>query len=63
MLKEIIPVHLDAVVAKMKEAGIEIRATEDSLEIIGGKLKAVETLRTLPYPVFLQICRHQSWHF
>ncbi|NMB41958.1 MAG: UDP-N-acetylglucosamine 1-carboxyvinyltransferase [Firmicutes bacterium] len=52
LLKEIIPVHLDAVVAKMKEAGIEIRATEDSLEIIGGKLKAVETLRTLPYPGF-----------
>ncbi len=52
LLKEIIPVHLDAVVAKMREAGVEIKATEDSLEVIGGELKGVETLRTLPYPGF-----------
>ncbi len=52
LLKEIIPAHLDAVVAKMQEAGVEIRATEDSLEVFEGKLKSVETLRTLPYPGF-----------
>jgi UDP-N-acetylglucosamine 1-carboxyvinyltransferase len=52
LLKEIIPSHLDAVVAKMREAGVLIEATEDSLEVKNGELKAVETLRTLPYPSF-----------
>lgn len=52
LLKGIIPVHLDAVVAKMREAGVGIEATEDSLEVIGGRLKGVETVRTLPYPGF-----------
>lgn len=51
-LKDIISSHLDAVVAKMREAGVLIEATEDSLEVINGELKAVETLRTLPYPSF-----------
>ncbi len=51
-LKEIIPSHLDAVVAKLKEAGVEVEATEDSLSVHNGQLKAVETLRTLPYPGF-----------
>jgi len=52
ILKDIIPSHLDAVVAKMREAGVIIEATEDSLEVINGELRAVETLRTLPYPSF-----------
>ena len=52
LLKGIIPSHLDAVVAKMREAGVTIQATEDSLEVVESKLKAVETLRTLPYPGF-----------
>jgi UDP-N-acetylglucosamine 1-carboxyvinyltransferase len=52
VLKDIIPSHLDAVVAKMREAGVIIEATEDSLEVITGELRAVETLRTLPYPSF-----------
>ena len=52
LLEDIIPEHLDAVVAKMKEAGVEIVATVDSLEIVDSNLKAVGTLRTLPYPGF-----------
>ncbi len=51
-LHEIIPSHLDAVVAKLKEAGVEIQGTEDSLTVKDGSLRAVETLRTLPYPGF-----------
>ncbi len=51
-LQEIIPSHLDAVVAKLKEAGVEIEGTEDSLTVHNGNLKAVETLRTLPHPGF-----------
>lgn len=52
LLKEIIPVHLDAVVAKMKEAGVEVIVSDDSIEVSGESLKSVETLRTLPYPGF-----------
>lgn len=52
LLKGIIPVHLDAVVAKMKEAGVKIVAAEDSLEVVESNLEAVGTLRTLPYPGF-----------
>ncbi len=51
-LHNIIPSHLDAVVAKLKEAGVEIQGTEDSLTVLNGRLQAVETLRTLPYPGF-----------
>lgn len=51
-LKGIIPSHLDAVVAKMREAGVVIESTDDSLVVTSSKLKAVETLRTLPYPGF-----------
>jgi UDP-N-acetylglucosamine 1-carboxyvinyltransferase len=52
LVKGIIPAHLDAVVAKMREAGVVIQAADDSLEVIQSNLKAVETLRTLPYPGF-----------
>ena len=51
-VRDIIPAHLDAVVAKIKEAGVVIEAGEDSLSVIDGRLKGVETLRTLPYPGF-----------
>ena len=52
LLEGIIPAHLDAVVAKMGEAGVKIVATEDSMKVEEANLKAVETLRTLPYPGF-----------
>ncbi len=52
LLEGIIPAHLDAVVAKMGEAGVEIIATGDGLEVVKSDLQAVETLRTLPYPGF-----------
>jgi UDP-N-acetylglucosamine 1-carboxyvinyltransferase len=52
LLKDIIAVHLEAVVNKMREAGVTIEATEDSLLVVKSNLRAVETLRTLPYPGF-----------
>ncbi|HHT47093.1 MAG TPA: UDP-N-acetylglucosamine 1-carboxyvinyltransferase [Firmicutes bacterium] len=51
-VKGIIPAHLDAVVAKMREAGVTIKVADDSLEVVESDLHAVETLRTLPYPGF-----------
>ncbi len=52
LLKGIIPAHLDAVVAKMREAGADIETSEDSLFIRESSLKGVETVCTLPYPGF-----------
>lgn len=52
LLKNIIPVHLDAVVAKMREAGVKIKATEVTLKVVESNLRGVETLCTLPYPGF-----------
>ena len=51
-VRDIIPSHLDAVVAKMQEAGVIIESGADSLSVVNGRLKAVETLRTIPYPGF-----------
>lgn len=51
-VRDIIPGHLDAVVAKLQEAGVKIEAGEDSLTVIDCRLKAVDLLRTLPYPGF-----------
>ncbi|MEW5921828.1 MAG: UDP-N-acetylglucosamine 1-carboxyvinyltransferase [Bacillota bacterium] len=51
-VRGIIPSHLDAVVAKMQEAGVVLEVGEDSLSVLNGRLKAVGTLRTLPYPGF-----------
>jgi len=52
LLQDIIPSHLDAVVAKMKEAGVLFQVAESSIKVTESKLKAVETLCTLPYPGF-----------
>lgn len=48
----IIPSHLDAVVAKMQEAGVVLETGEDSLTVVDARLRGVGTLRTLPYPGF-----------
>jgi UDP-N-acetylglucosamine 1-carboxyvinyltransferase len=52
LLRDIIPAHLDAVIAKMREAGVKIEATDDSLEVVKSNLKGVGILCTLPYPGF-----------
>ena len=51
-VRDVIPGHLDAVIAKLQEAGVVIETGEDSISVLDGKLKGVETLRTLPYPGF-----------
>lgn len=52
ILTEVIPAHLEGVIAKLREAGIIVESTEDTVKIASGNLKAVETLRTFPYPGF-----------
>ncbi|MBS4030026.1 MAG: UDP-N-acetylglucosamine 1-carboxyvinyltransferase [Clostridiales bacterium] len=52
-LENVIPGHLEAVIAKLREAGVQIRAENDRLHILAPeRLRAVEFVRTLPYPGF-----------
>ncbi|MDW7652435.1 MAG: UDP-N-acetylglucosamine 1-carboxyvinyltransferase [Bacillota bacterium] len=53
LLENVIPGHLDAVISKLRETGAQIREENDRLRIQGPERpKAVEFVRTLPYPGF-----------
>jgi UDP-N-acetylglucosamine 1-carboxyvinyltransferase len=52
-LENVIPAHLEAVTSKLRETGAEIREDSGRLHIRGGERpRAVDTVRTLPYPGF-----------
>ena len=51
-LKNVIPTHVEAISAKMKEMGIEIHEYEDSIRIKCDKKPKAVNLKTLPYPGF-----------
>jgi len=51
-LTNVIPTHLEAISAKMKEMGIEIHEYEDSIRIICDKNPRAVNIKTLPYPGF-----------
>lgn len=52
LIKNVIPTHLESISAKLKEMGVEITESEDSLRVkSNGKMKAVN-IKTLPYPGF-----------
>ncbi len=46
------PAHLDAFLIKLKEAGVEIVADENSVSVKGGKKVKSVDVTTLPYPGF-----------
>lgn len=53
VLRNAIPEHMSMTLSKFKEAGCRIREGKDVIELSSpGRLKAVETVRTLPYPGF-----------
>lgn len=52
ILENVIPEHLEAVIAKLRESGVEIWEEADALHVRGGKIHAVQSVRTLPYPGF-----------
>ncbi len=52
IIENIIPEHLEAVISKLREAGLEILEDSESLMVRGGKIKGVNSVRTLPYPGF-----------
>ncbi len=52
LIKNIVPSHLKPVIAKLIEAGVNIKEEEDGLRVISdGKIKPVD-ITTLPYPGF-----------
>jgi UDP-N-acetylglucosamine 1-carboxyvinyltransferase len=51
-LTNVIPTHLEAISAKMKEMGIEIHECEDSIRIKCDKKPKAVNIKTLPYPGF-----------
>ncbi|KAF0195113.1 MAG: UDP-N-acetylglucosamine 1-carboxyvinyltransferase [Bacillota bacterium] len=52
LLKNIIPTHLDAITAKLRETGAVIVIHEDSVRVIGPSRPSAVNVKTLPYPGF-----------
>ena len=51
-LQNIIPMHLDAVTAKLRETGAVVVVGEDSIRVIGPSRPTAVNVKTLPYPGF-----------
>ncbi|MCX7635558.1 MAG: UDP-N-acetylglucosamine 1-carboxyvinyltransferase, partial [Syntrophales bacterium] len=45
------PHHHDALIAKLRDAGMTVETTDRSIRVVGGKLASVD-VKTLPYPGF-----------
>jgi len=51
-VKKVIPEHLDAIIAKLEEAGVGIEAGEDRVRAFQSSAMKSVSLKTLPYPGF-----------
>ena len=51
-VSRVIPEHLDAITAKLEEAGVGIETGEDHVRAFQGESTKCVTLKTLPYPGF-----------
>lgn len=51
-LSNVIPMHLDAMVAKLRETGAVVVAGEDTVRVIGPHRSTSVNVKTLPYPGF-----------
>ncbi|MEG0680796.1 MAG: UDP-N-acetylglucosamine 1-carboxyvinyltransferase [Eubacterium sp.] len=52
LVKNIIPKHMEAVTAKLREMGVEIIEEDDGIRVIGKRPFKAVTVKTLPYPGF-----------
>ncbi|MEG0309749.1 MAG: UDP-N-acetylglucosamine 1-carboxyvinyltransferase [Eubacterium sp.] len=52
LVKNIIPKHMEAVTAKLREMGVEIIDEDDGIRVIGKRPFKAVTVKTLPYPGF-----------
>lgn len=51
-LKNVIPTHLEAITAKLREMDVEVLEYEDSIRVIGNDNLRSINIKTLPYPGF-----------
>lgn len=52
-VENVIPEHLESLLAKLREMGVQVDTTGDSVTARAGQpLRAIDSLRTLPYPGF-----------
>lgn len=52
VIDNVVPSHLKPIIAKLKECGVQVEETEDSIRVVGkGKIHSVD-VTTLPYPGF-----------
>ncbi|MEG0075098.1 MAG: UDP-N-acetylglucosamine 1-carboxyvinyltransferase [Eubacterium sp.] len=52
LVKNIIPKHMEAVTAKLREMGVEIIEEDEGIRVIGKRPFKAVTVKTLPYPGF-----------
>ena len=52
LIKNVIPKHLEAVTAKLKEASCEVQEFDDAIRVIASKPLQRTHIKTLPYPGF-----------
>ncbi len=51
-LNNVIPMHLDAMIAKLRETGAVVVTGEDSVRVMGPERPGAVNVKTLPYPGF-----------
>jgi UDP-N-acetylglucosamine 1-carboxyvinyltransferase len=51
-LQRVIPEHLHALLAKLREAGVQVRETEDAITVRATERPKPLDIRTMPYPGF-----------
>ncbi|MFR1832805.1 MAG: UDP-N-acetylglucosamine 1-carboxyvinyltransferase [Lachnospiraceae bacterium] len=52
MIKNVIPKHLEAITAKLLEAGCEVSEFDDAVRVVGKPVQRHTDIKTLPYPGF-----------
>ncbi len=52
MIKNVIPKHLEAIAAKLLEAGCEVSEFDDAVRVVGKPVQRHTDIKTLPYPGF-----------
>jgi UDP-N-acetylglucosamine 1-carboxyvinyltransferase len=51
-LDNVIPTHITPIIAKLREAGVEVMESGETVRVVGPKTINPVTLKTLPYPGF-----------
>jgi len=51
-MENVIPKHVEALIAKLRETGIRVETGEESIKVVGGPRPVAVDIKTLPYPGF-----------